>query len=303
MSALAKKRMARAEPPPALAQRVAWLGLAFRAPEDWEIVRHGTRPERGELVFVDRRRERLRLSWTACLKPPDLSRLLEDFRKAEDGELASEPWRRADGVRGFSCATADGWLARAVRYDASGQRLLELALSAGSAEQANALLHALLDTLTVGGERFELAAFGLELVGPGPLVLTKADVRPMAARVELSLGGARVTAQRLGAAESWFSGDLRGWLARAEPASNYHDFESLDVHGHAALRVRGRERGPVLQRALGRLPLLEARVWHCPSNNALYALSAATKPGFAFELATLELGCCGGRAGDPEGER
>ena len=118
-------------------------------------------------------------------------------------------------------ATASGWLGRAVRYDARGGRLLELMLSASSAAEASDLQDALLDSFEVSAERFELSAFGLDLTGPASLVLRKADVRPMAARVELSLGAARVAVRRLGAVESWFSGDLSAWLRQSERAADY----------------------------------------------------------------------------------
>src|SRR5450432_3448034 len=62
-----------------LSQAISWLSLGFRVPAEWDIVRHGILFERGSLVFVDRLRQRLSVSWTECQRPPDLERLVRDF--------------------------------------------------------------------------------------------------------------------------------------------------------------------------------------------------------------------------------
>jgi hypothetical protein len=276
-----------------LGQRIDWLGLGFRVPADWEIVRHASKPEHGALVFVDRRRERLRVSWTSCEKPPDLARLLADFSAAEEGESVAAEWQRPDGTRGFARVTSDEALVRAVRYDPAQSRLLELALSAPDAAAAHTLTQAVLDSFSRPPTEFALSAFGLSVRGPTELALLRADVRPMDTCVQLALGKARLSLRKLGAAESWFGGDYRAWLCSARPTADFRAFTAEQVRGHDGLRARGRERGPLLKRALGRLPALDALLWLCPNDNALYELYCAHPVKEPLGPSLLRVACCG----------
>jgi hypothetical protein len=280
-----------------LAQRIDWLGFALCVPADWEIVRHSTNPERGVLAFVDRRQERLGVSWTACPKAPDLARLVEDFQRADGSEPCATPWQRSDGARGFASHGEQGPVVRAVRYDATQARLLELTLSARGLAAPEVLMHRLLDGLVASEPgHFALSAFGLCVSGPCELSLASASVRAMDARIGLSVGASsRVLLRRLGAADVWFSGDYRAWLAKNEPGVEELSYAATVISGHPGLATTGVERGPLLQRVLRRLPSSQSLVWLCPHDNALYLVSARLAPGSTFELASLRVACCGPR--------
>ena len=81
-------------------QTYRWLGLSFEVPKEWEIVRHSTSTERGRLVLVDRRRQRLEVCWSECKKEPDLERLVEEFRG--ESALPGEVFTRSGSWRGLS---------------------------------------------------------------------------------------------------------------------------------------------------------------------------------------------------------
>ena len=61
-------------------QTIEWLGMRFRVPDEWEIVRHSSKRRTGTLMFVDRRRQRMQLSWTECRGEPDKVQLFNDLR-------------------------------------------------------------------------------------------------------------------------------------------------------------------------------------------------------------------------------
>jgi catechol 2,3-dioxygenase-like lactoylglutathione lyase family enzyme len=281
----------------ALAQRIDWLSLGFRVPRDWEIVRHSSNPARGALVFVDRRRERLRVSWTECQREPDLERLIADFTKAKGLDAVGPLSRRADGTLGFAHRVSDGhWATRSVRYHAPDRRLIELELYANDERRANELTHAVLESFSTTPEPFGLSAFGLSVAGPAGIELTHADVRPMDVRVELSvveskLARTRVSIRKMGAADTWFSGDYRALLEQQRSA-DYRSFSTTAVREHDALSAQGRERGPLFQRALGQLATLQALVWRCPVDNAVFVVSSSSKARELFDLRSVRVACC-----------
>ncbi|HEY2404535.1 MAG TPA: hypothetical protein VGI10_00925 [Polyangiaceae bacterium] len=284
--------------PQVLAQRIDWLGLGLRVPTDWEIIRHSSNPERGALVFVDRRHERLRVSWTECQKEPDLERLIADFTKAKGLESVGPLWRRADGTLGFAHRVSHGrWATRSVRYHPLERRLVELELYANDERQANELTHSVLESFSTTAEAFGLSAFGLSIAGPAGMELTQADVRPMDVRVELSvveskLARTRVSVRKMGAADTWFSGDYRALLERQGPTQYYRSFSTTVVREHDALSAQGRERGPFFQRALGQLATLQALVWLCPVDNAVFVVSSSSKARELFDLRSVRVACC-----------
>src|SRR5450755_217907 len=161
--------MSSSESPPELTQAISWLALAFRVPEDWEIVRHGIGFERGSLVFVDRLRQRLSVSWTACPRAPDLERLLSDFgnQPLTVGETVLNQ-RDQSGFRVLECETQTGErVTHALRFDPLSNRLVEIELPAPSARD-EALAPALLASFAFAqpeqGQR--VRAFGVHAEVP-----------------------------------------------------------------------------------------------------------------------------------------
>ena len=80
---------------------IAWLGLTLKVPEDWEIVRHSVAVERGSLIFVDRRRQRLELGWLSVKSEPDLEHWARDLEQEERRTNAEASLRRLDFKGGW----------------------------------------------------------------------------------------------------------------------------------------------------------------------------------------------------------
>src|SRR5258706_1917755 len=114
-------------------EELSWFGCRALLPRDWEVVRHSTDPERGSLHVVDRRKQRLELSWTRADSEPDFERLLSDWtareRALDAGVRLREPDERR-GLRVLELETGENRLTRAIGFDRASSRLIELLLIA-----------------------------------------------------------------------------------------------------------------------------------------------------------------------------
>lgn len=257
-------------------QWIEWLGVRFCVPHDWQLVRHGLRPQHGSLVFVDRRVQRLTVSWTECRSEPDLERLLSDYRAKLEQEASGgsfKEWRsRADrcleqrgphGVR----------VTRAVRYHAPHRRLLEIQCVASDTAD-DACVTALLDSLALTdapAEARRVCAFGLDVLMPVGFVVARADVKPFDATLHFAErdGTATATLRRLGMVSRWHHGELEalahGHFPRAELRRTAGD-------DHAVV-LTGREAGALWLRLFGRLRLQRTVLWLSPTEDAAYELT------------------------------
>ena len=151
-------------------QHVEWLGLSLHLPDHWEIVRHATSPRKGSLAFADRTRQRLQVTWTQCVRTPDVGRLLSDHRsrqREQDPAARFEAAALPDPWRGVVHHLADGHrLLRAAQYHHPTRRLLEAVYAPPSDKtQADA------EASAVANRSQETAALlaGLQIIGPADL--------------------------------------------------------------------------------------------------------------------------------------
>ncbi len=285
---------------PQLAQRVEWLGLGLSVPAGWEIVRHSLSAEVGSLRFVDRRRERLVISWAQCKSAPDLSRLVEEMRREAEAGSGSEPFRYGPW-RGIQHIKADSELGtQAVRYHAETCRLLEAhVFGTDAAEQEQSLARAILGQLHVldsAHTSCRWRAFDLALKTPKNFALVGADVAPADVRFRFEeRGGAGTpsaivaTAQRLGMAESWFDGDLARLLRSKLPRVQWSSVASLSHLGAEALSAEGRPMQRRLTRFFGSAREGRALVWRVTGENAVYLVTTEGPRGQAPDPRCFEV--------------
>jgi hypothetical protein len=286
-----------------LVQAINWLALAFRVPEDWEIVRHGVAYERGSLVFVDRVRQRLSVSWTSCSKVPDLDRLLSDFadRPLSSGERVLS---QADchGFRLLDCETGAGErIGHALYFDPRSHRLVELELPGAAEPGAAALTSALLGSFEFH-EREQsgcVRAFGLHADVPSGFRICKSHVKPADVILELERSASpeeraaeRVRIRRSGMARSWFDGNAERAIRHRNPESRFDEFEVASVGPHAAVTARVYTRGALLARALGRAVPRRITFWACPEQNAVFEMDAAVPRGSDPRALGFRVWCC-----------
>jgi hypothetical protein len=291
---------------PELTQAVAWLALDFRVPEDWEIIRHGIGFERGSLVFVDRVRQRLSVSWTACAQAPDLDRVLSDFEQ-QPLSVGEKVLRQAQcqGFRLLDCEKENGeQVSHALCFDPLSSRLIELELPGSAAADDSALSHELLASFTFATRErgTRLRAFGLDAELPDGFRLCKSQVKPADVILEFERTGER-SAERLrirrsGMARTWFDGDAARSMRLRSPELAFDEFTSAEVGPHSAVVARGLPRRAFLQRALGRAPSRRVTFWACPAQNAVFETEVCAPRDRSEGLVSPRIRCC---AADAEG--
>lgn len=303
-------------------QTVEWLGLRVRLPNEWQVVRHGVSPRSGSLVFVDRRRERMRVAWHACESEPDLEHMLRDQRRKEQAADAGAEIDELAGVRGWvglrietSSAGAQSGpplagsrvVTRAVRYDARYQRLLEVLFTTPAQEpppEDMARIRRVLRTLKLTSppeQATRLQLFDVVLCTPPGYRLEKTSVKPADVTLDFRaydaekgrFGRARASVRRMAMASVWYQAEPQAVLRREWPKIRFSALAETQHAKHTAVAARGPEPGPRLMRLLGRG--LERRVllWHCDVEDAVYRVATLSprRGGEAPEAFRVE--CCG----------
>jgi hypothetical protein len=273
--------MSSSESIPELTQAVHWLALGFRVPIDWEIVRHGVGFERGSLVFVDRFRQRLSVSWTACPRVPNLERLLSDFEN-QPLMVGETLLTQNDhfGFRVLECKKSSGeHVTHALRFDPASNRLIELELPGLAARDGQALARALLAEFSFSERDHDhsVRAFGVHAVLPAGFGLRSSHVKPADVTLEFekpAVSGERsplgLKIRRSGMARAWFDGDAARAIRVRNPALRFRDFDRLSVGKHVATAARGFARGALVKRALGMAASHDVLLWECPEQNAVF---------------------------------
>src|SRR5690242_13516978 len=120
-----------------LSQQIEWMGVAFRVPEDWQIVRHSLTLDRGGLTLVDRRGQRLQLRWNTVKQEPGVERMIDHEREEQQKAGTSEvrALRGFGGWRVLRSTEGDKVTTRALRFDPKTSRLLEVVVSTTEKER------------------------------------------------------------------------------------------------------------------------------------------------------------------------
>ena len=293
---------------------VDWHGLHVALPVPWEVVRHGVSPLKGSLVFADRTRQRLQVTWTACRKAPDVDRLLSDHRakqlKANERAVFDEA-EPAEGWRGLVRRFEDGRaITRLARYEAEaagGSKLVEVVLEHRPGDRAEAeLLPTILAGFDAEGEVGRYRIFGLDVkvegaeggggrwwlgstrVLPADVTLTFQDTDPATHKEAKST----VAVRRQGMADGWFDGDPEKLIRRELPKAAWA-FEGDEVNGHGAVVGRCVVPGPRIKR-FARLHNARGEVaWHCEAENAVYRVAATGPARRGVGVEGFEVRCHG----------
>jgi hypothetical protein len=288
-------------------QTIEWLGLRFKVPTDWEIVRHSLSPEKGSLGLVDRRRERMELFWTHLEREPDLDRMLGDQKSRE---LGAEPGTTFGELgaprswRGFWLSSSAGkaW-ARAVRFDAASARLVE-AVIVPAATDDRRLVRRVLESITVqrAEESTRCRAFSLDVTTPSGYRLTRATVKPADVAFEFRAqkpgrkapGPEEVSIRRMGMAEAWYGDDPEKLVRREVPRVRFRSPSQRLYHNHQACSLDGDEPGERLGRLFGRGHGRRILVWSCPAENAVYRISTRSLDRRPVLPDDFQVACCQG---------
>jgi hypothetical protein len=289
---------------------VKWLGIRLRVPKDWEIVRHSVNLEKGSLVFVNRRRETLRLLWRDCERALDLNRMLDDQRSKMALEVPGGRLSELHGVgrwQGFVREESENErVVHAAHFDSPSLRLIEVIVTeAGDAASGKSLRAQLLGNLAVTSKAElarEFRAFGLDVAVPAGFRLVKTDVKPADVTFEFDealegsttrASGASATLRRLGMAASWAPADKSQLLAAQAPTLTFKKALTCQKFGHSALLAEGKEVHPRLLNWLGLGRRGQALLWHCEATNAIYSITTAYPKRTPVAVEAFSMPCCG----------
>jgi hypothetical protein len=259
-------------------QRWIWRQLRVELPEDWELLQFMRNPESGRCAFADRYQFRFELSWRRVPGPPDLERMLTDYRSRleEDGlgdtrRIQSAAWQGVSGVlsdQRTSCRYGGhfaplGCLVEAVflwpkdRHEPTERAVLE---SLGP-EVPNA----------AGQVRWQ--AFGLDLLTGADGVLERCRADPGMHELRFGANRRRLRQRfsRRGFLSSWLEVPVAEWQRRQVPRE-YRVLldEQQDHQGHTVARLHSERRRPRLPDLLYGRREVDSAAWVCPRDGRLY---------------------------------
>jgi len=276
-------------------QAIEWFGMRLWVPAEWEIASHSVRSERGRLVFVDRRQERLQLSWAAVRRPPDLAQAMADYRRRDSERQPDSTFRDIVVGRwaGFRSASVRRTLTRAGLYDGPRRLWVEMAIAWPDGHRAE-LERAIL-------ERFELRqpdaptsrwrAFRMDVEVPREWTIQEVDAKPADVSLRFASGRDRAIVRRTGMLEAWFDGNLES-LIRQSLGAVATTCRQATHNGHPAVRSESRERGRALVELFGRPRTRSNLAWVCPTAHALYHVACRFTARRPVDPASLTVRCC-----------
>lgn len=278
-------------------QTVCWLGLSLQVPAAWELLQFSRERASGNLAWGDRYEFRLELTWKEAQKPPDLQRVMADYRASLAKDDQPQPEETSWGEwRGLIEQFAGG-TSRFGRYEATTGRLLELVFL-WKKQRDLALERAVLNSV---GPADHWQAFGLEVRVPEMLALTECVVQPANVQWTFSDSKARHSwhFERLGMLDSWLHVELPAWLIGKEPL-DLQDREPAEeeVAGHRVATVTGYVPALKFPRFSKRSARFRGAAWICPGDQRLYHASMIVPRDFSYDHALFGdcIRCCASSA-------
>ena len=281
-------------------EEIVWLGMRLVVPAGWEILRHSVRSQKGRLVLMDRRRQRLQLSWVRMPTAPALDRAMADYRSRDLEEKADRTFSPLPSVgrwRGFRRHDERAVLTRAGQYDARLERWVEMAVEwpeGLDAELEERILRGFGVEGEADGRRWR--AFGLNVRTPPRWVLETADAKPADVTFTFREGRRAASIRRIGATEVWYEGNLEGFL-RKEAAGMKVKVSAPKHNRHPACLGESRQTRSRLGEWLGLGRLQLDLVWLCPVAHAMFHVTTHAR-GAAVLPKQFVVRCCGRGGGE-----
>ncbi len=279
-------------------QQVDWMGMHLELPVDWEIAGHSAHEPRGRLVFVDRRNQRLLLSWAKAPRPPDPKRLMKDYRSREltdNPDCGFKNLPGGTGWYGYRRLDGEGSLSRAGMYDRERSRWMEITICWPGDTYDHALEEQLLRRFNstppdTGVTRWQ--AFDLDCRVPSEWALNYATVKPADVKLSFQNGKSEVWIRRIGMADAWYRGDLEAFLRKETGIGHRRtrvEFTECRRNGLRALKIRGFEEGIRLKKVLGLLRIREDEAWAVPEKNSVMLVTTFSHSKNPLPSTTMEV--------------
>ncbi len=281
--------------PPGFRQ-TCWRGLRLLHPVDWEPAALSGPKEPAKCILVDRRVERLEMTWKIIPRPPDLQRMYERRGRSE----RDVPTASLSGVPGWSGLVRKAQAKTTVvagRYFRDSHCLVQVVLF-WQDRRDHDLERSVLTSirpLSEDGARIWQAA-GLKVQVPEPFELASASTRVGCVAWEFASKGRGepgLSVARLAMPEHWLKGPLREWLGQELP-KGFKALRDIRVSQgpHAADEVRSHG-GSVLGKIVGRGTYRVDRAWLCETEQRVYRMSYWQKARGEVQFpADLTVHCC-----------
>lgn len=302
------RRARPADRPAPLVQTVRWMGLVAHVPADWQIIRHGLNPLKGSLHFMDRREQRMQLTWTRCRTRPAIERLLSDYQAAQLQRDPDARFTDFDAPGGWQAKLrqfdeARG-LIRAVRYEEAEDELIELVLSvtddhAGHTAARDLLAGIEVEAATESARQWQ--AFGLNVTTPQHWRLSRTHARPGDAMLAFEAQspahgkkrkptGQICEIHRMAMARHWFDGP-EAWLRR-ELSKTPFELEPAPHGVHEGYIARSAVEPSPWARLSKRTRRRVDWLWHCSAEDAVYHLKILAPPKDTLDPEVFTVRCC-----------
>ncbi|MBD3422530.1 MAG: hypothetical protein GF398_20635 [Chitinivibrionales bacterium] len=253
-----------------------WLGLYFHTPLEWEIVRHGSKQDLGRLVFIDRRNQRMQLTWTACSGKPDVTRIFEDYRSKDREQYPECELSKAFRVAkwyGYHRTVDSKMVTRAAYFDKLYNRWLDVVLvwPDGYNQQTADLFFKSFKTVGSRNGVMTWQAFETHFTVPAQWRLTSTEIIPARCTFTFEQDKDQLVVCRHAMAKAWFDGDLEKYVRSR--SSYYRGSYSIgSVNNHEAAIFRGNERRLSIRWFAGNRYRRHALSWYCKAQEIVYSI-------------------------------
>ena len=285
--------------------RTCWRGIRIAHPSDWEPAYLSRLNEPMQCRFVDRRFERLQVTWQVLPREPDLPEMYRRLARHE-GRKPSPALKGVPEWTGLVRHEGAGAVVHAGRFFRPGRWLVQVVMVWPEARDRE-LERAVFEGISPqpAGQVRDWEALGLSAAVPADFDLTEAGSKVGKVAWDFKRPKRRwagLSIERLAMPEAWLKGPLGEWLAGEIPPGFRPRRETpVDCGGQGGTEIYSRRASPVtflLRTGMSRLD----RAWLCRNEARVYRVAYWDRAAGQIDWpAGLEVHCCqgvrlGGRA-------
>jgi len=240
----------------------------------------------------------MELSWRQLDNPPNMDRMLSDYREKLTNEnpgceyidIQSGQWRGFEGIVNSVFTSRYG------KYFITGKCLLEIVFiwqdGKRNTELEKNILKNFTETELIDGQYARWKCFGLDITVPASMLLQSCKVTPgYANMVFFEEGKYRNRAEfcRMGMVPYWLKTTLKEWMmARVSKGIKIKSYGSVVVSGHIIETITGDKSFRSIPFLSKNIPDYKISAWICPSDKRLY-YTVSNNPA---RISGQKLFCC-----------
>ena len=278
-----------------------WRNFQLQLPDEWEMLRYDKDKSNGRCVYADRYQHRLELSWRVVSRPPELDKLLDDYKKKWAQEVETEIGEsvKVAGWLGFLTTVAGEVHSHFLRYFPDEKTAIELIFlwpeERDKGEEREILTSFAMEPCVDGLRRW--AAFGLDFLVSDDLDISYSRIEPGNAQLAFGIlneQGREERFERYAFLEDRLKEPLAAWLKHRLPRGvvqeSVVDYTQV---GHIITGITGKWYPNFFMRWLRRGKKFASYAWVCPVDKRLYYLHLIEDMTVTQSRAVgVRLACC-----------